>query len=115
MENIAYSFLAGLYIGSYTNFFSDLVITGLILYIVKPNLFTTDNLNIIKNYTFNTLGIKIKKSDIQQIQQLQEIENLPELNTINTNHTNLNKSVLNLTDLPLKFPSNWKVEGNINK
>ncbi len=43
MEPIkAYSFLVGLFIGGYSNFFSKLVITGLVLYIVHPSNFNID-------------------------------------------------------------------------
>lgn len=35
----AYSFLGGLFIGGYTNLFSKLVISGLVIYIVHPENF----------------------------------------------------------------------------
>ena len=38
----AYYFLTGLFIGGYSNFFSKIVISGLILYIVHPNHFNID-------------------------------------------------------------------------
>lgn len=38
----AYTFLAGLFIGGYTNFFSKLVISGLVLYIVHPDNFNVE-------------------------------------------------------------------------
>ena len=38
----AYFFLTGLYIGGYSNFFSKLVISGLVLYIVHPTNFNID-------------------------------------------------------------------------
>ena len=38
----AYYFLTGLFIGGYSNFFSKIVISGLILYIVHPNHFNVD-------------------------------------------------------------------------
>lgn len=41
----AYSFLSGLFIGGYTNFFSKLVISGLVLYIVHPENFTLERFN----------------------------------------------------------------------
>jgi hypothetical protein len=37
-----YYFLTGLFIGGYSNFFSKIVISGLILYIVHPNHFNID-------------------------------------------------------------------------
>ena len=38
----AYYFLTGLFIGGYSNFFSKIVISGLILYIVHPNHFNVE-------------------------------------------------------------------------
>jgi len=35
----AYSFLIGLYTGSYTNLFSKVIISGLVLYMVHPDYF----------------------------------------------------------------------------
>jgi len=52
----AYSFLAGIFIGGYTNFFSKIVISGLTLYIINPENFTTDKFqplyNTIKEKTY---------------------------------------------------------------
>lgn len=45
----AYSFLAGIFIGGYTNFFSKIVISGLVLYIVHPNNFTFDRFQPLYN------------------------------------------------------------------
>ena len=39
----AYSFLVGMYIGGYTNFFSKIVISGLVVYMIHP-----ENFNIQK-------------------------------------------------------------------
>ena len=52
----AYIFLAGLYIGGYTNTFSNLVITGLITYIIHPNLYTKEKLEIVKKIVYNKLS-----------------------------------------------------------
>lgn len=49
----AYSFLAGLYVGKFTNIFSDMVISGLILYIVTPEIFTRDRWENLKCYVWN--------------------------------------------------------------
>ena len=38
----AYYFLTGLFIGGYSNFFSKIVISALVLYIVHPNHFNVD-------------------------------------------------------------------------
>jgi len=44
----AYALLAGLFIGKFTNLFSDVVITGLVLYIVTPEIFTEERLDRAK-------------------------------------------------------------------
>lgn len=41
----AYSFLLGIYVGQYTNLFSTVVISGLVVYMVHPNIFTVDKFN----------------------------------------------------------------------
>lgn len=41
----AYSFLLGIYVGQYTNLFSTVVISGLVVYMVHPTLFTVDKFN----------------------------------------------------------------------
>ena len=46
----AYAFLAGLYMGGWTNIFSDAVITGLVLYITTPEIFTLDRWDRVKSY-----------------------------------------------------------------
>jgi len=38
----AYSFLTGMFIGGYTNFFSKIVISGLVLYMVHPDTFSIE-------------------------------------------------------------------------
>ena len=48
----AYALLAGLFIGKFTNLFSDVVITGLVLYIVTPEIFTEDRMERAKNYVY---------------------------------------------------------------
>lgn len=39
MDYYAYSFLAGIFVGGYTNFFSKVIISGLVFYIVHPDNF----------------------------------------------------------------------------
>ena len=46
----AYAFLGGLFIGKFTNMFSDIVITGLVLYIVTPEIYTEERISRAKNY-----------------------------------------------------------------
>ena len=52
----AYCFLAGLYIGGYTNIFSNMVITGLVTYIVKPDFYTPERIEYIKNSTLTVIS-----------------------------------------------------------
>ena len=65
----AYSFLTGIFVGGYTNFFSKLVISGLVLYMVNPENFTVERFNplyktiyqntypyISKVYSFKTIN-----------------------------------------------------------
>lgn len=66
----AYALLAGLYIGKFTNIFSDAIITCLVLYIVTPEIFTEDRLVRAKNYFwswFQPRPVKIDISDLSQI------------------------------------------------
>ena len=48
----AYAFLVGLFLGNLTNFVSDLMIGGLLLYIVNPEIFTIDRVNSCKDYVW---------------------------------------------------------------
>lgn len=62
----AYALLAGLFIGKFTNLFSDVVITGLVLYIVTPEIFTEERLDRVKNYCwswFSRAGTHVVKID----------------------------------------------------
>jgi len=52
LSSHAYTFLAGLYIGGYTNIFSNLIITGLVTYIIHPAFYTKRRFEDIKNYTW---------------------------------------------------------------
>ena len=65
----AYALLAGLYVGKFTNFFSDIVITGLVLYIVTPQIFTEDRLERAKNWLWSWFNrneqITIKMSELE--------------------------------------------------
>lgn len=51
----AYIFISGLYIGSHTNFFSNIVIIGLVTYIVKPHIFTRENFDYVKDNIVNII------------------------------------------------------------
>jgi len=85
----AYTFLSGMFIGGYTNFFSKIVITGLVLYMVNPENFTIEKFNplyktifensypyISKVYKFNTNRVEIL-DDVNRINQ--ENNKLPKL------------------------------------
>lgn len=56
----AYAFLAGIYIGGYTNLFSKLVISGLVIYIIHPDNFNikrfTPLYNSVHNWTYPYLS-----------------------------------------------------------
>lgn len=75
-----YAFLSGLYVGKFTNFFSDIVITGLVLYIVTPHVFTRERFNTAKKYickwfnptnyiSFGSKDVKILQIDSDDIMQ----------------------------------------------
>lgn len=69
----AYALLAGLFIGKFTNLFSDAVITGLVLYIVTPEIFTEERLDKCKNYFWSWFKFgeyqTIKVSDLTDEQK----------------------------------------------
>ena len=52
----AYAFLFGLFVGKFTNVFSDAVISGLVLYIVTPNIYTEERINKVKNYFWSWIN-----------------------------------------------------------
>lgn len=54
----AYAFIAGMVISKFTNMFSDFVITGLVLYIVTPEIYTEDRWNKLKSYIKTWTGNK---------------------------------------------------------
>ena len=72
----AYALLGGLYVGKFTNFFSDIVITGLVLYIVTPQIFTADRIDRATKYFWSWFGTKqnitIKMSDISKLELTDE-------------------------------------------
>lgn len=59
----AYALLAGLFIGKFTNLFSDVVITGLVLYIVTPEIFTEDRLERGKRYFWSWFSPRTDRLD----------------------------------------------------
>jgi len=74
----AYAFLSGLFLGKLTNFASDIVITGLVLYIVTPEIFTHDRMDYVKKWCYSwfekkTLcienGIELSQLNLTEEQQ----------------------------------------------
>ena len=57
----AYSFLTGIFIGGYTNFFSKIVISGLVLYIVHPDNFTIQRFDPLYQKIFENTQPYISK------------------------------------------------------
>ena len=70
----AYSFLVGMFIGGYTNFFSKIIISGLVLYMVNP-----ENFNIQR---FNPLYLSICDYTHPYISKFYTLENIKEENKI---------------------------------
>lgn len=66
----AYFLLAGLYLGKLTNLASDVIITGLVLYIVTPQIYTEERLQRAKNWCYSWFD---KKGPVQTDQQLVEL------------------------------------------
>ena len=84
----AYAFLAGIYIGGYTNLFSKVVISGLVLYIVHPENFDPRRFTPLYNriydgtypylskiYNFNNSSIPITNNSKNN--SLLTIEDIP--------------------------------------
>ena len=47
-KEVIYGFLAGLHVGRFTGFVSNITITGIVLYFTEPNFYTYENLQNIK-------------------------------------------------------------------
>lgn len=60
-----YAFLWGLYMGKLTNLPSDIIITGLVLYIVTPEIFTHNRWERMKKHTLNWFGHKFGISEVE--------------------------------------------------
>ena len=65
----AYFLLGGLYLGKFTNFFSDIIITGLILYIVTPTLFNEDKIERAKNWCWSWFEKKPVTINLSQLSE----------------------------------------------
>lgn len=68
----AYFLLTGLYLGKLTNFASDIIITGLVLYIVTPNIFTEDRITKAKNWCWSWFEKKPVTIDMSQLNLTEE-------------------------------------------
>ncbi len=51
----AYAFMGGAFVGRFTGILPSLVISGILLYVADPSLFTTENVMNIKNITMAML------------------------------------------------------------
>ena len=63
----AYFLLGGLYLGKLTNLASDIIITGLVLYIVTPHIFTDDRIERVKNWCWSWFERKPTTIDLSRI------------------------------------------------
>ena len=52
----AYVLIGGMVVGKFANLFSGIVISGLVLYIVTPTLYTVDRINRAKNYLWSWIS-----------------------------------------------------------
>jgi hypothetical protein len=66
----AYAFITGLVLGKFTNLVSDLVITGLVLYIVTPEIFTEDRISRTKNWFWSWFQSKPVKVEMVNLSNL---------------------------------------------
>jgi hypothetical protein len=75
----AYAFLGGLFISKFTNMFSDIVISGLVIYIVTPEKYNENNWNRLKSYYNNLTGFLTSKlhHNANNINNSNMIENTP--------------------------------------
>lgn len=72
----AYSFLFGVYIGGYTNLFSKVVISGLVLYMVHPDNFNVQKFEPLYNTIYETTYPYISKIyNFNKIEEYKMIEN----------------------------------------
>ncbi len=54
MERVTiYAFLSGLFLGRFTSFTSNVILTGVTLYFLEPNFYSYQNLNNIKQTTLS--------------------------------------------------------------
>lgn len=68
----AYCFLFGMYIGGYTNFFSKVIISGLVVYMINPTNFNYDNFKPLYDNIYNKT-----KPYISQVYNIEKESNKP--------------------------------------
>lgn len=54
-KHVAYSFLAGLNLGRYTNFMSNLIISSIVIYIYDRDVYSYETLNTCKNFLIDLI------------------------------------------------------------
>lgn len=94
----AYALLAGLFIGKFTNLFSDVVITGLVLYIVTPEIFTEDRLDRAKNYFWS--WFPRSGTHVVKIDELTDSQKELLVEHIKSNQIETSQPMLNFSKLP---------------
>ena len=63
----AYAFLSGLFIGGYSNFFSKVIISGLVIYIVHPDSFNPSRFAPLYNRVYENIYPYVSK--VYQIEE----------------------------------------------
>lgn len=57
-KEVIYGFIAGLHLGRFTGFISNVAITGIVLYFTEPDFYSEEHL---KNITQTVLSLVVKK------------------------------------------------------
>lgn len=102
----AYFLLGGLYLGKFTNFFSDVIITGLILYIVTPTIFSDDKIERAKNWCWSWFDKKPVTINISQFtdqltdEQLKLLDNSKNYLQPQNMYQNINPNINPTNHLP---------------
>jgi len=55
-KEVVYGFIAGLHLGRFTSFISNMAITGIVLYFVEPNFYSQENINNIKTTVLSLMN-----------------------------------------------------------
>jgi hypothetical protein len=93
----AYCFLFGLFIGGYTNFFSKIVISGLVLYIIHPENFSIER--------FEPLYERICEKTHPYISKIYTLDNIQNIQNVQEEKVSIipSPSPLNLLIPPIKL------------